>query len=151
MQMGIEHAHTGDVEFVVGVCMNEFPAVLAVHIAFSTSVDSVNELARRSRPRERRDITVPIGRPVTPAISLYDNPSISQHDHRAKLGRQLLDGLADAVGVGRTLQDQLRIEIIDDRFMKIIIVLYHHFAPSGSVRDVSDHREQPRRASPPWY
>src|SRR5207253_7156335 len=52
---------------------NKRAAAHASH--YRSRSDSSSARRSRSRPRASRDITVPIGTPVTAAISLYESPS----------------------------------------------------------------------------
>ena len=58
------------IELTIDVGIQVALDVLAAHGSFSIGVSSFSSASSRSRPRARRDITVPIGTPTTAAISL---------------------------------------------------------------------------------
>src|SRR5438128_2236753 len=89
MRLDIQHAN--QVEFPVDVRLEQRFGFAAVQLIspFSRGPDdrgspteagdaNRSAVSRRLRPRARRDITVPIGAPVTSPICLYDIPSSSR-------------------------------------------------------------------------
>src|SRR6185436_14906851 len=64
------------IEFAIDVGVDVAFDSFAGHSTPSTAGSDCSSASSRSRPRARRDITVPIGTSTTDAISLYDIPSI---------------------------------------------------------------------------
>jgi len=66
------------IEFAIDVGVDVAFDSFAGHGTASTIASDFSSASSRSRPRARRDITVPIGTRTTEAIALYDMPSISR-------------------------------------------------------------------------
>src|SRR4030095_2593278 len=66
------------IQFTVEVAGNQVLRLLPAHLRPPGAGDDPGLAASRLRARARRDITVPGGRSVRAAISLYDRPSTSR-------------------------------------------------------------------------